>query len=108
MGDRGNIVLEMEGGDIYLYTHRGGSDLKQTLRDALDRGRDRWNDESYLARIIFSEMIKGDINGTTGYGIAPYAPDNEHDLIILDCLKQTITIGGNSVTFEQFANHPVI
>jgi hypothetical protein len=80
MGDRGNVILTYEeGGEIYLYTHWGGSELKQTLKDALLRGRDRWDDPSYLARIIFSEMIKDNIDGNTGFGIAPYYGDGGAD-----------------------------
>jgi hypothetical protein len=100
MGDRGNIVLhygthktrdgEREYDPVYLYTHWHGSELPAILARALDRGRERWDDPSYLARIIFSEMVGSDEQdawpgiaapGTTGFGISPWAPDNEHPLL---------------------------
>ena len=67
--DKGNEMPQND--DIYLYSH-WDSNLGTVLAQALIRGKDRWNDSSYLARIIFSEMIKEDIEGNTGYGIAPY------------------------------------
>lgn len=77
MGNRANVKLMYgNGSNIYLYTHWGGSTIHETLARALGRGADRIGDESYLARIIFSEMIQGDILGTTGYGIAPYPIDS--------------------------------
>ena len=46
MGDRGNIVFKYtDGNKIYFYSHWGGSDLKETLRQALIRGKERWEDE---------------------------------------------------------------
>lgn len=77
MGDRAQVLLfeEKREGEwyeepIYLYTHWDGYKLKQTIANALDRGRGRWTDPSYLNRIIFSEMVKDDIEGDTGYGLS--------------------------------------
>ena len=38
---------------------------------------DRVTDESYFARVLFSRMIMNEIESETGYGIAPYAPDQD-------------------------------
>ena len=103
MGDRGNICMKMKkGGEIYFYTHWEGSNLAQALRSALIRGRDRWKDESYLARIIFSELIQDDILDTCGYGISTYLTDNEHDILYVDVSKQLITLRGKTYTLEEF------
>jgi hypothetical protein len=70
MGDRANIhIIETEGAGIYFYTHWTGYKLPQTLQVALARGKDRWNDETYLNRIIFSEMIKNNVLDETGFGL---------------------------------------
>ena len=70
MGDRGNIfIADGEEHGVYLYAHWHGSVLPGILRNALRRGRDRWSDTQYLARIIFCEMIRDDVDGTTGFGI---------------------------------------
>src|SRR4051794_38424404 len=99
MGMRRNVALVYENDStIFLYTHWGAEYLKQDLKNALARGQSRWDDESYLARIIFSEMVKGDIEGTTGYGLAPYETDPEFPTIRVDLQKQTV----NDVPFAEF------
>lgn len=93
MGDRANIKLiqrvKGEERPIYLYTHWAGSSLPFTLQSALAK-RWRWSDDSYLARIIFCEMVKGSEGEETGYGIAIYRPDNEHIVIEVDAEKQEV------------------
>lgn len=96
MGDRGNIVVKQNRRDqndtyIYLYTHWSGSDIGQTLQNALKRSKDRWEDEQYLTRIIFSEMIKDSVMDTDGFGISTYQGDNEHDFLVVDSAKQTVS-----------------
>lgn len=88
---------------IYIYSHWGGnetlesSELANRLHRALAR-RERWDDESYLARIIVSEVLRGDLDSATGYGIAPYEVGPEFPTITVDLANQTI----NGMTFEQF------
>ena len=104
MGDRGNIVIkDSRGMEIYLYTHWYGTELPQTLRVALQRGRDRWYDDLYLARIIFSEMIKDDVLGTTGFGIGTYQCDANHPDIVVDVPNQTVGYRGRAVvSFQEY------
>jgi len=92
MGDRANVVMlyncppDMEVKPVFFYTHWHGGSLPFIVQRALSR-RGRWNDSPYLARIIFSEMVKGQEAGETGFGIAPYVQDNEHWLVVVDCEK---------------------
>lgn len=62
------VNIEIEG--VYLYAHSGMLDVHRALASALDRGRSRWDDGPYLARIILCEMVKGDEMGTAGFGIS--------------------------------------
>ena len=109
MGDRANIIMKQNSfnssnADIYLYSHWGGSELWQTLQNALVR-RQRWDDDSYLTRIIFCEMVmSGDaVNGETGYGISTSPPDNDHPFLTVDVSKQRVIVeGGGSYTFEEY------
>jgi len=94
MGDRGNIKV----GKVYLYTHWGGSEIPEILKKALVRGMGRWNDEPYLTRIIFCEMIKDDVMGDTGYGISTHICDNEHEILEVDCNTQTV----NGIPFKEY------
>lgn len=91
MGDRGNIFIagsypqdDNEKGvqGVYLYSHWGGSELPKILAMGLNRGRDRWGDEQYLARIIFQTMI-GDDTQTTGYGISAVIGDNSYPILVV-------------------------
>lgn len=91
MGDRRQIKLvyngndEQPAGELYIYTHWHGSELELIVANALDRGRDRWTDETYLARIIISEVIKASgIDETTGVGIAPYFMDTSYGEFTID------------------------
>lgn len=101
MGDRANVVIPEQYGDnnqaVVLYTHWGGTELPETLREALAR-RERWDDAAYLARIVFCHMIGEDFAGETGYGIATRLPDNEYPLLML--WQETVFV----VPAEDFQN----
>lgn len=104
MGDRANIrVVEEQGGTLYFYTHWSGTELPATLAVALDAGRGRWNDESYLSRIIFSRMVREDIDGETGYGLSTYRGDFEHEDLVVHMREQSVTDRDREqLPFEQF------
>lgn len=71
MGDRADIyVHEGRRKGVYLYTHWSAEELPGILRKALKRGESRWSDTPYLTRIVFSEMIQGNVMAETGYGIS--------------------------------------
>ena len=90
MGDRANIVIRDNwNGDlhdqeaVFLYSHWGGTELPEVLRQGLIAGRGRWDDATYLARIIFDTMIGGGQGEETGYGISTRLGDNGYDLLVL-------------------------
>ena len=99
MGDRANIFLVTEQSDdsdevrgIYLYTHWGGYEWPETLRQALDsaQARDRWSDDQYLARIIASLVFDEYHTESTGAGISTRLGDNEHLIIVCDLATQRV------------------
>lgn len=69
MSTHGTITIHLNSGDVTFYQHADADTLAGSLARALDRGRSRWDDASYLGRIIFSELVRDDIDGTMGYGI---------------------------------------
>ena len=96
MGERNIIYLANDG--IYLYAHWvTAEDLRDILRDALIRGKERWKDRNYLNRIIFSEMIKDELLDLTGYGLSSDLPDGQ---IILEVDVNNQKVNGKS--FEEF------
>jgi hypothetical protein len=96
MGDRGNIYFvdqcDEDGSTsgIYMYSHWTGSDLPWVLQEALKRGRSRWNDIQYLPRIIFCEMVKGDVESETGFGLSTRIGDNGNPIVRVDCYRQLV------------------
>ena len=92
MGDRANIEVRGDGGSVFFYTHWTGSELPDVLQKALVRGRDRWRDPVYLARVIFCEMVRGDELSITGFGISPRAQDGRHRMIVVDVDAQEVRI----------------
>jgi len=92
MGCRGQIKIEDTG--VFLYTHWGADQMVEDLQSilAIPGVNDRWDDPEYLARIIFSQMVKDDIDGTTGYGIGNSEHGDIEKLIVINVEKQTITV----------------
>lgn len=102
MGDRAHAVIKHGDEKIYLYTHWGAASLPSKVRDALKRVPGRWTDPAYLARAIFSQMIKDDIMEETGFGISA-SPCGEQDRdIVVDIDAQTVSGRGRSVSFATF------
>jgi hypothetical protein len=121
MGDRGNIVIvqhafnketkKSERRDIFLYSHNIGYKLPRMLQEVLAR-KSRWDDSSYLARMIFCRMVKGNVSGEIGYGISTYPTDNQCPYLIVDCKTQTVSASleekypetFKSVSFQEFVD----
>ena len=92
MGARAQVCIKDTG--IYLYDHWGDDEEQatvQNVRDAIMR-QERWSDPHYLAAIIFREMIKGDLNGATSFGIDAELHGDTRLLVTVDCSQQTIKI----------------
>lgn len=115
MGDRGNIVVVQHAdgqkptGELFLYTHWGGAALPLFVQATLQR-RQRWDDEIYLARMLFCALIQepDELKEETGLGLSCYLGDNEYPLLKVDCRQQTVTLADTeaptqqSWTFEEF------
>jgi hypothetical protein len=92
VGDRANIYLvdtKDEAHGIYLYTHWGGYEYPESLRQALIAGQSRWGDESYLNRIIISRVVT-DHDSMTGAGVSTQMCDNEYPILVCDTLQSTV------------------
>lgn len=111
MGMRRNIKLEYSNSEpaelpttncIYLYTHWDAEGLEVTLAESLRRSKSRWDDESYLARIIFTDMTKSVGDELTGFGLAPYEMEDEFPTIVVDLKNMTV----NDVPYDDFIERP--
>ena len=109
MGDRRNVIIK-DGDDdvgVALYTHWAGTELPDTLRESMKRGKGRWDDAPYLARIIFCDMVSGSLKDETGYGLSAgnrLCEGSERD-ITLDVAQQQIQLGEGEKwqSFSDFA-----
>jgi hypothetical protein len=93
MGDRGNVAVgHTDGGYVVFYSHWSGHSLPENVRRALAR-RQRWDDEQYLARIIFDGIVPKDRHGEeTGYGISTHLGDNSYPVIVVDPEEQKVKL----------------
>lgn len=115
MGDRANVVVKNSNTiGVWIYTHWGGYELAGRVQKALAK-KWRWDDESYLTRIIYDEVVRGSEREETGLGISTYMGDNEHKIVVVCVNEQRVkfVIEGNDVyidkgvhswTFEEFIN----
>ena len=103
MGCRGTIEIWENGAapkdeesPVVLYTHWGAGEMLSDLKEVLSRKK-RWSDPAYLSRMIFSKMIKDDIDGETGYGIMTNNVLDAEQEIVVDCDRQEVIIKGTDV-----------
>lgn len=105
MGDRANVKF-IDGNDapMFFYTHWTGTELPKVVAAALVRGKSRWDDGPYLARIIFSEMIQHDVLDETGYGLSTTLGDGGDRIITIRVHHQTVTdFSGYAYSFTAFS-----
>jgi len=105
MGDRAVIVIEKDNSglfphEIYFYTHWRGSEIKEILQDALKRGKERWDDGSYLARIIFCSLIGDKKDTTTGFGISTAIVDSEYRLLCVNMEEGVVRIRNSKISLD--------
>lgn len=89
MGCRAQVKIEDTG--VYLYTHWDGHVIADTVFHAIAR-YERWGDPDYLARIIFCEMVKDNIDGSTGYGISTAENGDNERLVKVSCRNRTVEV----------------
>jgi primase-polymerase (primpol)-like protein len=110
MSTRAQVKIKDTG--VYLYQHWDGDMLEDIVRSALAR-EERWDNEEYLTRIIFCEMIKDNLMDSTGYGIGTSEHGDIEYLIEVDVKNQMVTVKDynlndqKSMGFETFVNEAV-
>lgn len=113
MGSRANVIVrDGEKTGVFIYTHWDGYKLPIKVQKALAK-KWRWDDEMYLTRIIYDEVVKGNELTETGFGIGTHVGDNGHKIIIVDTRQQTVRLvtlqenifqakASHSWTFEEY------
>ena len=103
MGCRGTIEIWNNGAapkneekPVVLYTHWGANNMIFDLIKVLKR-KLRWKSPSYLSRMIFCEMVKGNEIDEYGYGIMTENVCDAEKEIVVDCNRQEVIIKGTDV-----------
>ena len=93
MGARTNIEMKYKNGQsVFIYSHWGGGQggsLRPRLKKALGRG-ERHDDEMYLAAIILREVLRDELDHSTGTGVQPYPGEEQYSTTVVDMAKQTV------------------
>ena len=110
MGDRIVYTIRQDKKlSLNLYSHWGGSDRFESLANALREAQPRWNDTTYAARIIVSQLIGNDWAEETGYGLwasdEPGMYGGDHPDIIIDLVNKTVEDETGTHTFDDFINY---
>ena len=116
MGDRATFAVETHPDKrVYFYAHWTGHNVPKVIQTALSL-RERWNDATYLARMLFCHLCHGEEMGTTGFGIGAELDDSSYPILVLRPAKQIVELhayDGDSIvgawkkptvvwTFEEF------
>ena len=102
-------IKQANGLRLNLYSHWGETDRFEDLARALHAARPRWNDESYAARIIVSQLIGPQWESETGFGLWAdseegfYGGDSPD--ITIDLVNKTVSDETGEHSFEEFVNY---
>ena len=83
---------EIDAPTVNLYSHWGSRDAFNTLANAIEKARPRFNDPEYATRIVVSAILRDSIDSETGFGL--YASNdefNEFETILVDWARSTVT-----------------
>lgn len=92
MGNRANVQVVFSKTDpgVFLYTHWGRNAVPQQVQAVLRR-KCRWDDASYLARMLFCAMVGEDTEGETGFGISAQPVDGTDYVLCVNVEEKTVT-----------------
>jgi hypothetical protein len=110
MGDRIVYTIKQDQDlSLNLYSHWGGYGRFEALAAAIQAAKPRWNDTSYCARIIISQLIGDQWNSETGFGLWASNGDGfwggDHPDITVNMVDNTVEDETGIHTFEEFVNY---
>lgn len=110
MGDRIVYTIKQdEKLSLNLYSHWGGYDRFNSLASALHAAKPRWNDPTYAARIIVSQLIGDQWADEHGFGLWASTEDGsyygDHPDITIDLVNNVVTDETGTHTFDNFINY---
>jgi hypothetical protein len=114
MGERNSAIIHTrrDHPPIYVYCHWLGADVSVAVQDALSRGASRWDDPSYLSRIIIEELIDNASYGGSaggcgiGTGTTPDDHDGYYNMVHVWIPEKHVVIGDHHFSFENYIHVP--
>lgn len=104
MGARSNVVIQDGDERVYLYGHWMA--CRSIEHAAVGPRSDRYDDSSFLARIVFDSMVGRTQGNEIGFGISASLTDNQFPILVIDAKHGSSapgaerTRGATSVWFE--------
>lgn len=112
MGARTNFVIKTTGNpseNIVLYSHWGGDESESAFAYAISKAmpRIKMGDTSYAARIIVSQLIGGDWDSETGFGlyVGEVNHEEQYQYKEIDLVDNTVTIGDHTTSVQSFLDY---
>lgn len=110
MGDRIVYSIKQDNNlSVNLYSHWGGYGRFADLAGALKAAEPRWTDIAYATRIIVSQLIGGQWEQETGFGLWASNSDGayggDHPDITIDLINQTVEDETGTHSFNKFISY---
>lgn len=109
MAHRNSIIMHLDGTDtpLCLYFHDGGTEVAVAAQVGIKAAQDRWDDESYCARIIVQNALNYllDPARPTGGGVSLMNPDDhdsEYLMVFVGVPLMTVSIGDKQWMFDEY------
>lgn len=98
-------IKQSDGLYTCLYSHWGETTATEDLALAIGKARPRWDDESYCARIIISQLVGENWNSELGFGLwASNEPCTDEEWFLIDLPNNTVTGRNGTQDFDTFAS----
>lgn len=96
-------IKQADGLFVCLYSHWGETRALEDTARALEKARDRWDDETYCARIIVSQLVGNDWDDLLGFGLwASNEPCKDETWVLIDLPAQQVTAQDGTHPFVSF------
>jgi hypothetical protein len=107
MGAR--VIFNLKQSDglyISLYSHWGETTCLEDTARAIEKARPRWDDETYCARILISQLVGDEWDSELGFGLwVGNEPSTDEEWVLIDLEKKEVTARDGTHGFEEFVKY---
>ena len=99
-------IKQNEESYLCLYSHWGEHTALEDTARALDKARPRWDDETYCARIIVSQIIGDEWDSELNFGLwSQNEPFTDEAWVLIDLKENKVTALDGTHSFEEFVKY---